>query len=135
MGNRAVITDKTMEIGVYVHWNGGRDSVEAFLEYCKRREFRDVNEDRSYAYARLTQVIANYFGGNLSVGIDLCKNLDCENWDNGTYIIDGWKIVDRKYFEGEEQNDYDLEDMIREIDKAQPINDRLYKEESKKRKE
>lgn len=135
MGNRAVITDKTMEIGVYVHWNGGRDSVEAFLEYCKRRGFRDVNEDRSYAYARLTQVIANYFGGDLSVGIDLCENLDCDNWDNGTYIIDGWEIVGRKYFKGEEQCDYDLEDMIREIDKAQPYKDRLYKEESEENKE
>lgn len=128
MGNRAVITDKTMEIGVYLHWNGGRDSVEAFLEYCNRRGFRDVNEDRSYAFARLTQVIGNFFGGDLSVGIDLCKNLDCDNYDNGVYIIDGWKIVDRKYFSGIEQDQHSLEDMIMAIDKEQPYNDRLYKE-------
>jgi hypothetical protein len=38
MGNRAVITLKPHEgksygnqVGIYVHWNGGRDSIEAFL--------------------------------------------------------------------------------------------------------
>ena len=34
MGNRAVIasaTEKEKGIGIYVHWNGGVESVEAFL--------------------------------------------------------------------------------------------------------
>ena len=39
MGNRAIITTKkdfdNNGIGVYLHWNGGRDSVQAFLTYCK----------------------------------------------------------------------------------------------------
>ena len=126
MGNRAVITKNMDGIGIYLHWNGGRDSVEAFLEYCKRRKFRT---DDDYGMARLTQVIANYFGGDLSIGIDLCRNLDCDNWDNGVYIIDDqFNIVDRLFFEGNEQRQYDLEEMIRDIDKAQPENDRLYKE-------
>lgn len=30
MGNRAVITTEEKQIGVYLHWNGGRDSVQAF---------------------------------------------------------------------------------------------------------
>ena len=30
MGNRAVITDIEKKVGIYLHWNGGRDSVEAF---------------------------------------------------------------------------------------------------------
>ena len=37
MGNRAVITTKenmyNNGVAIYLHWNGGRDSVEAFLEY------------------------------------------------------------------------------------------------------
>jgi hypothetical protein len=37
MGNRAVITDNKQRIGIYLHWNGGRDSVEAFLKYCELR--------------------------------------------------------------------------------------------------
>ena len=46
MGNRAVITTRKAGVnpansdatGVYLHWNGGRDSVEAFLAYCKLKQ-------------------------------------------------------------------------------------------------
>ena len=31
MGNRAVITTKERKIGLYLHWNGGRDTVEPVL--------------------------------------------------------------------------------------------------------
>ena len=31
MGNRAIIKGKNQALGVYVHWNGGYDSVNAFL--------------------------------------------------------------------------------------------------------
>ena len=136
MGNRAVITTSTAadvanstDIGVYLHWNGGRDSVEGFLEYCKRRGFRSPGQD-CYGWARLCQVIGNFFGGDLSIGIDQCCKLDCDNWDNGTYIIQmrDWQIVDRKYFDGVEQHRYDLEEMIKEIDACQPERDRLYKD-------
>lgn len=127
MGNRAVITASnaaciaaTNDLGVYLHWNGGRDSVEAFLEYCKLQGFRTPETD-CYGYARLVQVIANYFGaGGLSVGVEKCCRLDCENWDNGVYVIKNWEIVDRKYFTGSEQNTYDKVKMMLEIDKAQP---------------
>lgn len=132
MGNRAVITTSTAhsvknstDIGIYLHWNGGRDSVEAFLEYCERRGFRPPEQD-CYGWARLCQVISNFFGGGLSIGIDKCCNLDCENGDNGTYIIKDWKIVGRKYFKGREENEYDLELMIKHIDSCQPLSDRLY---------
>lgn len=127
MGNRAVITaSKSLnisgsnDIGVYVHWNGGRDSVEAFLEYCKLQGFRSPETD-SYGYARLVQIIANFFGsGGLSIGVEKCHKLDCDNWDNGVYVISNWQIVDRKYFDGEEQQEYNLIDMLLEIDEAQP---------------
>ena len=49
MGNRAVITTRenfeNNGIGVYLQWNGGRDSVSAFLEYCRLRNFRPPEED------------------------------------------------------------------------------------------
>ncbi len=135
MGNRAVITaskDKDVksstDIGVYLHWNGGRDSVNAFLTYCRLRGFRCPTQD-PYGWARLCQVIGNYFGGDLSIGVDQCRNLDCDNWDNGVYIIgDNWQIVDRLYTHGEEQNSYDLLDMLLDIDGAQPAKDRLGRE-------
>ena len=119
MGNRAVITNKDEEFGVYLHWNGGRDSVEAFLKYCEIAGFRDLTSDPSYGFARLTQVITNWFGGGLSCGVNILKKLDCDNFDNGLYIVDGWKIVGRKYHDGPEQQEYDLLDMLLDIDSKQ----------------
>lgn len=131
MGNRAVITiakydtkGKVIkkvddnEIGVYLHWNGGYDSVNAFLKYCKLKSYREP-EDDNYGWARLCQVLGNYFGGTTSVGIDTCKNLDCDNGDNGVYLIHNWEIVGRVYHSGKEQNNYDLREMLLDIDKCQ----------------
>ena len=127
MGNRAVITTvgayepkNSQQTGIYLHYNGGRDSVEAFLTYCKLKGYYSPEVD-CYGWARLCQVIGNFFGGSLSIGIDKCCSLDCENGDNGTYLIKDWEIVGRKYNRGFEQNRYDLTEMLIAIDKAQPF--------------
>lgn len=123
MGNRAVITTRENwandGVGIYLHWNGGRDSVEAFLKYCELKGYRSPSED-CYGWARLCQVIGNFFGGNTSIGIDTLWHLDCNNYDNGVYIIDGWEIVDRHYFDGQEQDYYEMKEMLLAIDKAMP---------------
>jgi len=127
MGNRAVITtfdNEELSIGVYLHWNGGRDSVEAFLKYCELKGYRCPEND-SYGWARLCQVIGNFFGGTTSIGIDTIDNLDCDNWDNGMYIIKNWQIVGREYFEGEEQTEYELKEMLYTINERQPEHDRI----------
>lgn len=129
MGNRAVITTSKdfsgHGVGVYLHWYGGRGSVEAFLEYCRLSRFRSPDKD-FYGWARLCQVVANFFGNDgLSVGIDVIDRLDCDNGDNGTYIIEDWKIVDRKFFTKEEQSSYDLKEMMTAIDERQPEDSRL----------
>ena len=132
MGNRAVITTSkagfdpanSEATGAYLHWNGGRDSVEAFLAYCKLKGFRSPEKD-NYGWARLCQVIGNYFGGGLSIGIGPCCTLDCNNYDNGTYIIEDWEIVGRVYFEGREQNEYNLNEMLMDIDVTQPVSQQL----------
>lgn len=127
MGNRAVITTRAKEIGVYLHWNGGRDSVEAFLEYCKLKGYRPPEED-DYGWARLCQVIGNFFGGTTSVGIDLYDNLDTDNGDNGVYVIEDWEIVDRLFFKnGKEQNEHQLSEMLAEIDYNMPECQRLFR--------
>jgi hypothetical protein len=96
MGNRAVIGFKDKTTGIYLHWNGGEDSVKAFLDCAKSLGVRDPVED-SYGIARLTQIIGNFFGGSLSVGIGDLDSLDCDNYDNGTYIVGkGWEIVERR---------------------------------------
>lgn len=124
MGNRAVITTKDKKIGVYLHWNGGRDSVEAFLKYCEFKGYRPPETD-CYGWARLCQVIGNFFGGSTSIGIDEYNRLDTDNWDNGVYVIENWKIVDRLFLHGEEQNEYDLNEMLADIDKSQPTDEQL----------
>ena len=137
MGNRAVITasksrdvEKSQDIGVYVHLNGGRDSVEAFLKYCELKKYRSPSDD-NYGWARLCQVIGNYFGGTTLIGIDRCERLDCDNYDNGVYIIKGWKIVGRQYHDGAEQHQYDLLQMLIDIDNAQPTKEQLGEERIK----
>lgn len=123
MGNRAILIAKgNNNKGVYLHWNGGRDSIEAFLKYCELKGFRDFGDD--YGMARFCQVVGNYFGGGLSIGIID----DPLNWcmvDNGVYIIEGWEIVGRKNFNGIEQMEYDLQEMLLEIDMAQPKRQQL----------
>lgn len=130
MGNRAVITTVKKDLGVYLHWNGGRDSVEAFLRYCELRGFRCPEQD-DYGWARLCQVVANFMGVNgLSVGI-MPYTTDEEmvscGYDNGVYVIEGWRVVDRVYpwEDFEEQEGYDLGAMLLEIDSSQPEDQRL----------
>ena len=119
MGNRAVITTEEKKLGVYLHWNGGRDSVEAFLAVCAENNYRQPKND-SYGWARLCQVIANYFSSGLSVGIDTLENLDCDNGDNGMYIIKDWQIIGREFFDRQEQQEYNLKEMIQDVKDAQP---------------
>ena len=131
MGNRAVITTSTSEdvknskdIGIYLHWNGGRDSVEGFLKFCELAGYRSPDVD-NYGWAQLCRIIGNFFGDGMSVGIDTCDHLDCDNYDNGVYIIRNWKIVDRKYFNGKEQSKFPLIEMLKAINNSQPENQRL----------
>lgn len=121
MGNRAVIrAEGNCNKGVYLHWNGGRDSIEAFLKYCELRGFREFDDD--YGMARFCQVVGNFFGGGLSLGITECTG-GCG--DNGVYVVKGWEIVGREDFKGSEQKEHDLQDMLKAIDKAQPISQQL----------
>ena len=101
MGNRAVITASTKRtgaVGIYLHWNGGVESVLAFCHAARDRGFRDPASDDSYAMARLCGLIHEFFGvhESTSLGIGCIEHLDTDNYDNGTYVIGkGWEIVDR----------------------------------------
>lgn len=97
MGNRAVIGFEGKKTGIYLHWNGGEESVKAFLDCAKSLGVRDPVSD-SYGIARLTQIIGNFFGGDLSLGIGDLEGLDCDNYDNGTFIVgENWEIIERRY--------------------------------------
>ena len=129
MGNSALIMTKdgfeNGGIGLYLHWNGGRDSVEPFLKYCKIKGYRPPETD-GYGWARLAQVVGNFFGGSDSVGIEYYgKDSDFGYLDNGVYIIENWNIIDRKHFEGIEQDNYNPIVFLKNIDECMPIEEQL----------
>lgn len=136
MGNRAIITTEQRDLGLYLHWNGGRDSVEPFLKYCDLKGYRTPDSD-SYGWARLCQVIGNFFGGCHSVGIaPYPGDKYADPGDNGIYIIRGWEIVQHlrwDFDEGKlvefpkewEQRDYPFWDMLDAIDEAQPEKEQI----------
>lgn len=94
MGNRAVLCLRDNKeqgfdenvVGIYLHWHGSEGQVAYFLEGA-REIMGDRLGDYVYAKARLIEYITREIEGNLSVGVDLVKNLDYFS-DNGTYIID-----------------------------------------------
>ena len=127
MGNRCVITTPQRKVGLYLHWNGGRDTVEPLLRYCELKGYRPPSADE-YGWARLCQVLGNFFGGTTSVGINAYSDDEHENpGDNGIYVIDGWKIVGRvDPYEGfVEQREYGFDEMLRAFDEAMPERERL----------
>lgn len=127
MGNRAVITTEEKQIGVYVHWNGGKESIETFLAYCDMKNQRPPESD-CYGWARLCQVIGNFFGGTTSIGIDKYSRLDTDNWDNGVYIIKDWKIIGRDFKRREDQeisSFRELEENLIEVNKKQPAEEQV----------
>ncbi|WP_072500081.1 hypothetical protein [Olsenella phocaeensis] len=127
MGNRAVITTPQRKLGVYLHWNGGRDTVEPLLRYCELKGYRDPASD-DYGWARMCQVLGNFFGGSTSLGvIPYSTDERMDPGDNGVYVIEGWKIVDRVLpWEGfEEQRGHGFGKMLRAFDAAMPEKERL----------
>jgi hypothetical protein len=140
MGNRAVITNDPNlapeSVGVYLHYYGGRDSVAAFLKYCELAGYRPLTGKTSYGWAALTTVIGNFMNNvnaqaGTSVGVETLANLDCDNGNNGIYVVKGWKIVGRKNIRDgfKEQKGYAMNDMLLKINAAQPknMNDMLLK--------
>jgi hypothetical protein len=112
MGNRAVIAIKDKFYKkedtpcIYLHWNGGRDSVQSFLDVHNELGMRGA-EDSNYALARLTQIICNALGGELSCGISIYSRADTDNGDNGVYWLDNvdekLSIVEREFAPDVEQ--------------------------------
>jgi len=101
MGNRAtvVFTNKTetkFSPSVYLHWNGGPESVYQFLDELDRR---DVRADQDYECARFIAIVAqfmdqDYYGG-LSPGVtngpatlkEVAAQPQHYGLNNGTYLV------------------------------------------------
>ena len=110
MGNRAVIQIENDPLEIYLHWNGGRDSIDPMLVYAREQGIGSGD----YGVARLCQIIGNTLGGTLSLGV-APKGSYSGDEDNGTYVLDSQlKIVERKGVDHlfQEQNHHDYEEML-----------------------
>lgn len=133
MGDRAVIANKDKNIGVYLHWDGYREFVESILAYCDVKGYRSPDADYEYGWARLCQVAGNTIGGTLSLGVGVYSRMDTDNWDNGTYIIKDWDIVERLYQHYEDAKMQDsMFENLKAINLKQPEDERLPEEELEK---
>ena len=138
MGNRALITLQPLTkennvIAVYVHWNGGIESVKAICEVCKARGFRDPTGDNSYALARFIGVWHEFFGvtSSLSLGVyttDLESLKDA--WlDNGVYTVGkDWEIIEHfKVDENGKKIDLGLEVPKSQLERYEGIKNAMIK--------
>ena len=98
MGNRAhvIFVDNSGAISpaVYLHWNGGPESVYAFLRVLGERGGRSVVV--SYMAARFAGIVAEFFGPEdcQSLGVVNGPKSITANWmsgftmtDNGAYVV------------------------------------------------
>lgn len=100
MGNRANVifqAGERISPNVYVHWNGGPESVYAFIAELDRQ---GVRADADYECARFVAILARFFEDGYSLGLtstppirghvtaeDLEK-VYTDAGDNGFYVID-----------------------------------------------
>ena len=106
MGNRAVLClrdngDQSFSkdaVGIYLHWHGDVNTIITYLKTARKR-MGDRLGDSTYAKARLIGVVHDSIDGNLSLGLGLVGDLDYDNSDNGTYVINCEKLTisGRKY--------------------------------------
>lgn len=109
MGNRAVIAftdsnERKPTVAVYMHWNGGPESIYAILDVMK--EHGGMVHSASYSAARFTHLACTLLNGDgLSVGLMGFTNITemaSTGEDNGLYVYDiGTATMERYTARGE----------------------------------
>lgn len=130
MGNRAVITFSTANNApsIYLHWNGGRASVEGFLTAARQLGLRHAPTPQAQADAldNIAEMLARYFF-RCNVGMNVYRlhfaGADRDNGDNGTYVLDqDLQIFARLHHKrGEEINREKTAAIIEQITATAPI--------------
>lgn len=111
MGNRAVITKLGSEKGIYLHWNGGMDSVKPIVWFA-HNFIKDEEE------LDAINSVCKFYG--LNTCYDNVNKLDCDNYDNGVYLVDNGEIIGRVYNHGEEQDNYDFNEFVCSLNESMP---------------
>jgi hypothetical protein len=94
MGNRAVITfseDSTSPC-IYLHWNGGRASIEAFIKSAKHLGLQVCNkQNETFVMDQFAEMLATHFF-DTKIGLTVYREqygrADKDNGDNGVYVLD-----------------------------------------------
>jgi hypothetical protein len=130
MGNRAVITFSTANNApaIYLHWNGGRASVEGFLTAARQLGLRHAPtaQAQTEALDQLAEMLARFYF-RCNVGMTVYRlhyaGSDRDNGDNGTYLIGrDLTIIDRLFKpRAEEINREKTAAIIEQITAAAPI--------------
>jgi len=102
MGNRANVifvdkSGKSISPCVYLHWNGGAESIYPFLDELDRRS---VRADQNYECARFISIVADFMNFNCLTSLSLgvingpkkinsteLKKLHTDSGDNGIYVV------------------------------------------------
>ena len=105
MGNRAVITFSTADNApaIYLHWNGGRASVQGFIDAARALGLRHAPtaEAQTETLDQLAELLArHYFRCNVGMTVYRLHyaGTDRDNGDNGTYLLGhDLTIIERFY--------------------------------------
>ena len=130
MGNRAVITFSTANNApaIYLHWNGGRASVEGFLTAARQLGLRHAPtaQAQTEALDQLAEMLARFYF-RCNVGTTVYRlhfaGSDRDNGDNGTYVLgqDLTILARLHHNRGEEINREKTAAIIEQITAAAPI--------------
>lgn len=112
MGNRATVifqSGERVSPAIYLHWNGGPESVYAFLDALDRR---GVRPDGDYDAARFVQTVGNFLDrgevGGLSLGLvngpgaidpEALGYVWTDHSDNGFYVVNRAEGIVRRFEE------------------------------------
>ena len=130
MGNRAVITFSTANNApaIYLHWNGGRASIEGFLTAARQLGLRHAPTPQAQTEAldSMAEMLARYFF-RCEVGMNVYRlhfaGSDRDNGDNGTYLLgqDLTILARLHHTRGEEINREKTAAIIEQLTAAAPI--------------
>lgn len=84
--------------GVYIHWLYGDDKAEAYMRLAKELNLR--TEDPGVEAAHLAHLMLLNEGLNETIEVGDISDLDCNNYDNGLYVVKKWNI-EKKFFSEE----------------------------------
>jgi len=111
MGNRAVLTFSTAghAPAIYLHWNGGRASVQGFIDAARALGLRHAPTAAAQTEAldQLAELLArHYFRCNVGMTVyrEQYGTTDRDNADHGTYLLGrDLSIIERLYKAGPDE--------------------------------